>query len=104
VDHSFGGNGNTGDHELMDAICEFPVSERGVINNSKFGWMLKRNAMRIVDGLRFEAAEADGRKAWRVIDVTTPLSPALPASNPVDAKTVTAASTEVTEFDPIDLF
>jgi hypothetical protein len=103
VDNPFGGSGSTGDHDLMDAICEFPVSERGVINNSKFGWMLKRNAMRIVDGLRFEDAVADGRKAWRVVDTATPASPALPACDPSDAKTVASASVEVAESDPIDL-
>jgi hypothetical protein len=103
-DHSYGGSGSTGDHDLMDAICEFPVSERGVINSSKFGWLLKRNAMRIVDGLRFEEAQADGRKAWRVVDTATPPSPPLPACDPSDAKTVTPASAEVGEFDPIDLF
>ena len=101
ADDSFG-NANDGDHDLLDAICEFPVSERGVINSAKFGWLLKRNALRIVDGLRFEETYADGRKAWRVADTRTPPSPALPASNPADAKTVTD-SAEVPEFDPLDL-
>ena len=102
-DHSYDGKGNSGDHDLHDAICEFPVAERGVINNSKFGWMLKKNANRIVDGLRFEEAQADGRKAWRVVAVDTPPSPALPPSEPSDVKTATAASAEVTEFDANDL-
>lgn len=100
IDHSFGGNGNTGDHDLLDAICEFPVAERGVINTSKFGWLLKRNALRIVDGLRFEEAQADGRKAWRVVNAHTPPSPALPASTPPDAKTV---EQQKPGFDPLDL-
>jgi hypothetical protein len=103
VDHSFGGNGNTGDHDLMDAISEFPVVERGVINSSKFGWLLKRNALRIVDGLRIEEAHADGRKAWRVVAVDTPASPALPACNPPDAKTVTPASTETPAVDWMEM-
>ena len=102
IDMSFGGSGNTGDHDLLDAICEFPVAERGVINTSKFGWLLKRNALRIVDGLRFEEAQADGRKAWRVVDTQTPPSPALPASNPSDTKTVAGAGL-VPAFDPLDL-
>src|SRR3954466_7663725 len=30
--------------DLLDAICEFPVVERGEINRSKLGWLLKKNA------------------------------------------------------------
>jgi len=100
IDNSLGGNGNAGDHDLLDAICEFPVAERGVINTSKFGWLLKRNALRIVDGLRFEEAQADGRKAWRVVNAHTPPSPALPASSRSDAKTV---APQMSGFDPLDL-
>ena len=60
-------NGESSD--LKDAICEFPVEERGVINPSKFGWLLKKNANRVVGGFEFQQAEADGRTAWRVIEV-----------------------------------
>lgn len=59
------------DHaDLLDAMREFPVEDRGVINRSKLGWLLKKNADRIVGGLSFQRAEADGRTAWRVITVT----------------------------------
>jgi hypothetical protein len=87
-----GGDGVVGDHDLLDSICEFPVAERGVINSSKFGWFLRRNANRIVDGFRFEEAHADGRKAWRVVDADTPASPPLPAFGPSDLKTVSLVS------------
>ena len=54
---------------LLDAIREFPVEERGEINRSKLGWILKKNVNRIVEGLEFQRAEADGRIAWRVVPV-----------------------------------
>ncbi len=47
--------------DLLDAILEFPVEERGEINRSKLGWFLKKNANRIVGGFEFQQAEADGR-------------------------------------------
>jgi hypothetical protein len=56
---------------LMDAFREFPVEERGAINRSKLGWLLKKNANRIVDNYEFQKAEADGRTAWRVVAVPT---------------------------------
>ena len=49
---------------LLDAMREFPVEERGEINRSKLGWLLKKNANRIVGGFEFQQAEADGRTAW----------------------------------------
>lgn len=71
--------------DLQDAISEFPVMENGQLNRSKFGWLLKRNANRIVDGLMFERVDGTERTAWRVVqaggDATTaPALPALPAS------------------------
>jgi len=54
------------DKELLEALTEFPVGAKGSLNNSKIGWMLKRNAGRIIDGYRFDRGEADGRTAWRV--------------------------------------
>jgi hypothetical protein len=104
IDHSLGGDGTCGDHDLLDAICDFPVAERGLINSSKFGWMLKRNANRIIDGHRFEEAYADGRKAWRVVSVDTPPSPGLPGTFQPTSKTVTDQPTEdATELDSFDL-
>jgi hypothetical protein len=72
--------------DLHDAIAEFPVMERGEVNRSKFGWMLKKNANRIVDGLMFERIDGSERTAWRVVPAMgaateVPASPALPALN-----------------------
>ena len=67
--------------DLLDAIREFPIEERGSINNSKFGWFLKKNANRIVGGFELQKAEADGRGAWKVIEVN-------PASQDLTTKTV----------------
>ena len=80
---------------LLDAMREFPVEERGEINRSKLGWLLKKNANRIVGGYEFQQAEADGRTAWRVVAVKSPpLTPSPPFTPPVE-KTVTPEVTEV---------
>jgi hypothetical protein len=69
--------------DLYDALREFPIEERGNINHSKLGWILKKNANRIVGGMEFQRDEADGRTAWKVVVVKsgpitpTPASPAL---------------------------
>ena len=52
---------------LRDAICEFPVEERGSINASKFGWILKKNVNRIIGNYSFQQSTADGRLAWMVV-------------------------------------
>ncbi len=52
---------------LRDAICEFPVEDRGSINASKFGWILKKNVNRIIGNYSFQQATADGRVAWMVV-------------------------------------
>ena len=54
-------------HDLHDAISEFPVEERGKINNGKFGWLLKKNANKVVNGMKFEKVEQGERLAWRVV-------------------------------------
>lgn len=80
---------------LLDAIREFPVEERGEINRSKLGWLLKKNANRIVGGFEFRQSEADGRTAWRVVVANSPTSPPLtpsPPFTPPVAKTVTRAA------------
>ena len=83
------------ERNLLDAMREFPVEERGEINRSKLGWLLKKNANRIVGGFEFQQAEADGRTAWRVVAVKSPpLTPSPPFPPPVD-KTVAPASPEV---------
>lgn len=58
-----------GDSRLRDAICEFPVEERGSINPSKFGWILKKNMNRIVGEYTLRQGTADGRLAWMVVKV-----------------------------------
>ena len=80
---------------LLDAIREFPVEERGEINRSKLGWLLKKNANRIVGGFEFQRAEADGRTAWRVVPVKSPPLPPLPPSAPSAEKTVAGWSTRL---------
>jgi len=77
---------------LLDAIREFPVEDRGEINRSRLGWVLKKNANRIVYGFEFQKAEADGRTAWRVVAVKSPpLTPLPPLTPPVE-KTVTPST------------
>jgi hypothetical protein len=72
--------------DLLDALREFPVVERGDINRSKLGWVLRKNANRIVGGYEFQRGEADGRTAWCVVPATpsqftaVPPSPASPPS------------------------
>jgi hypothetical protein len=84
------------DHSaLLDAIREFPVEERGEINRSKLGWLLKKNADRIVGGYEFQQAEADGRTAWRVVAVKSPPLTPLPPFIPPVEKTVTPERAEV---------
>jgi hypothetical protein len=77
-----------GNADLMDAMREFPVEERGEINRSKLGWILKKNANRIVGRFEFQKAEADGRTAWRVVEVNPPPLPASPPSTTPITKTV----------------
>ena len=74
---------------LLDAMREFPVEERGEINRSKLGWLLKKNRNRIVGGFEFQQAEADGRTAWRVVAVKSPPLTPSPPSAPSVEKTVT---------------
>lgn len=77
------------DSDLRDAMREFPIEERGEINRSKLGWLLKKNANRIVGGFEFQKAEADGRTAWRVVPVKTPPLTPSPPYTPSAEETVT---------------
>ncbi len=73
---------------LLDAMREFPIDERGEINRSKLGWLLKKSANRIIGGYEFQQAEADGRTAWRVVKINAPpLTPSPPFTSAI-AKTV----------------
>jgi hypothetical protein len=60
---------STPDNRLHEAICEFPVEDRGGINPSKFGWILKKNMNRIVGEYTLKQGTADGRVAWIVVKV-----------------------------------
>ncbi len=60
-------NASESGKELSEALKEFPVVEKGSFNRSKIGWILKKNAGRIIDGYRFDRGEAEGRTAWRVV-------------------------------------
>ncbi len=81
---------------LLNAMREFPVEEKGSINRSKLGWLLKKNANRIVAGLEFQPSSADGRLAWCVVAVNPPPLP--PFSQPV-TKTVTPTPNKVVEVE-----
>jgi hypothetical protein len=85
-------NGNS---DLLDAMCEFPIQEKGGVNHSKLGWLLKKNANRIIDGRGFQRADADGRVAWKVVSVKTPPLPPLPPLTGSVEKAVTHAPTVV---------
>jgi len=75
---------------LLDAMREFPVEDRGDINRSKLGWLLKKNANRIVGGFEFQKADADGRTAWRVVEIKTPPLPPLTQRRRLEGRTVPA--------------
>lgn len=95
VEHALGTARIRSHPELLDAMREFPIEERGEINRSKLGWLLKKNANRIVGGFEFRQATADGRVAWSVIKVAPPASPALPSSTYPAAQTGNSDSVEV---------
>ena len=85
--------------DLLDAMREFPVEEKGTINRSKLGWLLKKNADRIVGSLVFQQSTADGRVAWRVVAANPPpLTPSPPSASPV-AKTVSATPNKIVEVE-----
>ena len=85
--------------DLLDAMREFPVEEKGTINRSKLGWLLKKNANRIVGGLVFQQSKADGRVAWRVVEANPPpLTPSPSLSQAID-KTVVATFNKVVEVE-----
>lgn len=74
--------------DLLDAMREFPIEERGEINRSRLGWLLKKSANRIVNGFEFQQASADGRTAWRVVKAAPPALTPSPVSTGSNKKTV----------------
>lgn len=83
---------------------EFPVEDRGRINSNKLGWIMRKVAARFVVGYAFEAAQADGRKAWRVIKVEEPLtkkplSPVSPVRHLPLEETVTKEQENLAELE-----
>jgi hypothetical protein len=92
----------SGGHDLLDAMREFPVEEKGEINPWKLGWLVKKNENRIIDGYEFQSATTDGRKAWRVVAAESslsPPSPALPPSPRPVEKTVTRATKVLADME-----
>lgn len=77
-----------GNADLRDAMYEFPVESRNGIDRSRMGWILRKNADRIIGGYAFQKSSADGRTAWRVVEVNSPPLPASPPSASPIAKTV----------------
>jgi len=68
------------DSLFADALQDFPMHDARGINPSKFGWLLKKQAKRVVGGFTLLEDRADGRKGWRVekvVKVVTPASPPL---------------------------
>jgi hypothetical protein len=86
-------------HDLLDAMREFPVEDKGSINRAKMGWLLKKNANRIVGGLVFHQSTADGRTAWRVVAANSPPLPPLPPLVQSVVKTATAEQNEIIEVE-----
>jgi hypothetical protein len=80
---------------FFEAICDLEVEEKGTINRTKFGHLLKRHENRIVNGFKFERSRADGRVAWRVVRIEPPLSPPLPPSEPSVEKSVDGWSEQI---------
>ena len=84
---------HNGHPNLLDAMGEFPIEAHGIINRRKLGWLLKLNANRIVGGLEFQKAEAEGsashgvikapvRKLWQIgVEALTEASS--PSSHPL---------------------
>lgn len=76
--------------DLLEAIDDLPFVEGGAINRTRFGYYLKRNAGRPVDGLKLEKTDSRERNAWRVVRVgssgariePSPAAPPLPPLPP----------------------
>ncbi len=90
--------------DLLDAILDLPVIDRGNINRSRLGHYLRRNRDKIVKGLVIQKVDSAERNAWRVVKVAdpevaaqtpaSPPSPPSPASPPATADEHGAAGPE----------
>ena len=90
--------------DLLDALREFPIEERGTINRTKLGCLLKKNANRIVNGFELQQTKADGRVAWRVVAVKTPASTPLPLFTPrVEKIATTPLEPLVVDVSPTEI-
>ncbi|SEN73864.1 RepB DNA-primase [Nitrosospira multiformis] len=66
--------------DLRDAMCEFPIEERGEINHVKLGCLLRKNVNRIINGMEFQKDKAEGHNGWRVVVTESPPLPPLSRS------------------------
>lgn len=55
---------------LAEALMELPVFEGRFLNPSKFGWFLRKNAERIIDGYVIRQVITPERRAWTVVKAT----------------------------------
>ena len=55
------------DNALAEAIYDLPVMDRNMVNHSKLGWFLKKNAERIIDGYVIRQVSMPERRAWAVV-------------------------------------
>lgn len=60
--------------ELREAIMDLPVVHNGTVNRHSFGWYLRKQSGRIVNGLAIEPAVCLERNGWRVVQVEDELS------------------------------
>lgn len=74
------------DRGFAEALRELPVVERnGEINRDRFGWILKKNANKVLRGLELKRTPTTQRTAWSVVPLETGGSAGQPASPPLHA-------------------
>ncbi|WP_375287069.1 hypothetical protein [Sphingomonas sp.] len=74
---------------FAEALRELPIVERnGEINRDRFGWILKKNANKVLRGLELKRTPTSQRTAWSVTPLDGTEEPALPASGRPDAEIV----------------
>ena len=80
---------------LYDSIQELQIVEKGEINSSKLGWIIKKNTNRIINNFEFQKTTADGRTAWKLLRIKAPPLPPLPTLNSLTNNTVDSEIIEV---------